>query len=91
LASPHWLKWSSQIKGCRSHEFLGFREAPARCFPYDELAKRDKLNLDIFWIKDKTLEDAENLPEPDELAEDIADDLQAALEQFRGIANGLKG
>src|SRR6516164_6364666 len=61
-----------------------------RCFPYDELAKRDKLNLDIFWIKDKSLEDAENLPEPDELAADIADGLETALEQFRGIANSLR-
>lgn len=60
-----------------------------RSFPYEELAKRDKLNLDIFWIKDKTLEDAENLPEPDILAAEIADDLATALEQFRGIANDL--
>jgi transposase len=62
-----------------------------RCFSYEELAKRDKLNLDIFWIKDKSLEDAENLPEPDELAEDIADDLEMALEQFRAIGRELKG
>jgi len=62
-----------------------------RSFTYDELAKRDKLNLDIFWIKDKSLEDAENLPEPDELAEDIADDLETALEQFRSIARDIKG
>ncbi len=56
-----------------------------RCFTYEKLTKRDKLNLDIFWIKDKSLEDAENLPEP--LADDIAD----ALEQFRTIARDLKG
>jgi type I restriction enzyme M protein len=61
-----------------------------RCFSYDELAKRDKLNLDIFWIKDKSLEDAENLPEPDELAQEIADDLETALEQFRAIANSIE-
>jgi type I restriction enzyme M protein len=61
-----------------------------RCFTYDELAKRDKLNLDMFWIKDESLEDAENLPEPDDLAEDIADDLETALEQFRGITNSLR-
>jgi type I restriction enzyme M protein len=61
-----------------------------RSFTYDELAKRDKLNLDIFWIKDKSLEDAENLPEPDELAQEIAADLQAAMELFATIANGLK-
>ena len=59
-------------------------------FSYEELAKRDKLNLDIFWIKDKSLEDAENLPEPDELAQEIADDLQTAMELFATIAGGLK-
>ncbi len=61
-----------------------------RCYTYDELAKRDKLNLDIFWLKDKSLEDAESLPEPDVLAQEIADDLQTALEQFATIAAGLK-
>jgi type I restriction enzyme M protein len=61
-----------------------------RSFSYDELAKRDKLNLDIFWLKDKSLEDAESLPEPDVLAREIADDLQAAMEQFQAIANELK-
>ena len=61
-----------------------------RCFDYDELLKRDKLNLDIFWLKDKSLEDSENLPEPDVLAQEIADDLQAALDQFASIAAELK-
>ena len=61
-----------------------------RCFTYDEIAKRDKMNLDIFWLKDKSLEDSENLPEPDVLAQKIADDLQTALEQFSAIANELK-
>jgi type I restriction enzyme M protein len=61
-----------------------------RSFSYDDLAKRDKLNLDIFWIKDKSLEDAESLPEPDELAQEIAVDLQAAMEMFASIAAGLK-
>jgi len=61
-----------------------------RCFGYDELAKRDKLNLDIFWLKDKSLEDSENLPEPDVLAQEIADDLQAALDQFAAITAELR-
>ena len=46
--------------------------------------KRDKLNLDIFWLKDKSLEDCDDLP--DVLAQEIADDLQAALDQFAAIA-----
>ena len=61
-----------------------------RSFDYDELTKRDKMNLDIFWLKDKSLEDAEDLPEPDVLAQEIADDLQTALDQFTAIAEGLK-
>jgi type I restriction enzyme M protein len=61
-----------------------------RSFDYEELIKRDKVNLDIFWLKDKSLEDSENLPEPDVLAQEIADDLQTALEQFQSIANELE-
>ena len=61
-----------------------------RCFEYDELAKRDKLNLDIFWLKDKSLEDSDNLPEPDVLAQEITDDLQAAIDQFATVAERLR-
>ena len=62
-----------------------------REFGYDELSKRDKVNLDIFWLKDKSLEDSDDLPPPDVLAQEIADDLQTALEQFQGTAEKLKG
>lgn len=62
-----------------------------RSFDYDELIKRDKVNLDIFWLKDKSLEDSEDLPEPDVLAQEIADDLQTALDQFTAIAANLNG
>ena len=61
-----------------------------RCFPYDELLKRDKVNLDIFWLKDESLEDSANLPDPDVLALEIAEELEAALEQFAAIAEDLK-
>lgn len=60
-----------------------------RCYDYDELLKRDKLSLDVFWIKDKTLTDTDSLPSPDILAAEIADDLEAALEQFSKIAARL--
>lgn len=60
-----------------------------RSYSYDELGKRDKLNLEIFWIKDESLSESENLPEPDVLAQEIAEDLQAALGQFSEIVNGL--
>jgi len=72
---------------------LSGREAQAgrwRAFDYDDLIKRDKINLDIFWLKDKSLEDADDLPEPGVLAQEIADDLQTALEQFQTIVEELK-
>lgn len=62
-----------------------------RPYEYEEILKRDKVNLDIFWLKDKSLEDANDLPDPDVLAQEIADDLQTALEQFTAIAEKVKG
>jgi type I restriction enzyme M protein len=61
-----------------------------KCFAYDELLKRDKVNLDIFWLKDESLEDSANLHDPDVLALEIAEELEAALEQFATIAEDLK-
>jgi len=60
-----------------------------RRFTYDELLARDKVSLDIFWLKDESLEDNANLPAPDVLAAEIMEDLQAALEQFAGIVEDL--
>ena len=60
-----------------------------RAYDYDELAARDKASLDLFWLKDDSLEDSANLPDPDVIAQEIVDDLEAALEQFRLIANDL--
>jgi len=62
-----------------------------RAFTYDELMQRDKVSLDIFWLKDDSLEDSANLPDPDVLAREIAENLQAALAQFSGIYEGLEG
>ena len=61
-----------------------------KAFSYDELIKRDKVNFDIFWLKDEALEESANLPPPDIIAQEISDDLQAALEQFATIAEDLK-
>lgn len=52
--------------------------------------QRDKVSLDIFWLKDESLEDSENLPEPDVLAQEIMENLGAALEQFSGIYDELE-
>jgi type I restriction enzyme M protein len=61
-----------------------------KSFSYEELLKRDKLNLDIFWLKDESLEDSANLPDPDVIATEIVEDLEAALQQFAAIATDLK-
>jgi type I restriction enzyme M protein len=60
-----------------------------RAFDYEELINRDKVSLDIFWLKDESLEDSDNLPDPDILAREIVEDLQAALIQFQAIAEDL--
>jgi type I restriction enzyme M protein len=61
-----------------------------RAFTYDEIVARDKCSLDIFWLKDESLEDSANLPEPHVLAEEIADDLRSALEQIEGVLADLQ-
>jgi type I restriction enzyme M protein len=53
--------------------------------------KRDKLSLDLFWIKDESVEDSDSLPDPDILAQEIVDDLQDALDQFASIMQKIKG
>jgi len=61
-----------------------------RKYTYAEIIARDKASLDIFWLKDDSLEDSANLPEPGVLAAAIVEDLEAALEQFRMTAGDLK-
>lgn len=60
-----------------------------KCFTYDELVQRDKASLDIFWLKDESLEDSANLPDPDVLAREIAENLDVALQQFVSISEEL--
>ena len=62
-----------------------------RKFAYADLIKRDKINLDIFWLKDDTLDDPDLLPPPDEIAAEIVESLEAALERFRKVAARLQG
>ena len=58
-------------------------------FSYDDLMTRDKANLDIFWLRDESMEDSSTLPPPDIIAEEIVEDLRAALEQMEEIAEDL--
>jgi len=58
-------------------------------YSYDDLIKRDKTSLDIFWLKDESLEDIDNLPPPDEIAEEIKDNLQSALDSINELIDNI--
>jgi type I restriction enzyme M protein len=60
-------------------------ESRWRKFSYDEIIKRDKTNLDITWIKDNSLADLDNLPDPDEMVIDIIENLESVLVNFREL------
>ena len=61
-----------------------------RAFDYENLVSRDKVNLDIFWLRNKSLEGSEDLQPPDVVAAEIAENLEAALEQFAEIHEDLR-
>ena len=61
-----------------------------RRYPIADILSRDKTSLDIFWIKDRSLADLDNLPSPDELATDIMESLQSALESFQQLTAKLE-
>ncbi|MER6531665.1 class I SAM-dependent DNA methyltransferase [Streptomyces sp. NPDC001508] len=62
-----------------------------RAFDYEELIARDKVNLDITWMKDPALDDADSSLPPEVIAQEIVEDLQAALSEFAAIAQALGG
>ena len=64
---------------------LGTSEGRWRKFTYDEIIARDKTSLDITWLKDKSLADLDNLPDPDVLALEIVENLEAGLESFKAV------
>jgi type I restriction enzyme M protein len=96
----HFTLKENQLKRFDLDDFVGCYHAENRherveserfkCFAYDDLIKRDKVNLDIFWLKDESLEDSANLPPPDIIAAEIVEDLEAALAQFAEIAVDLR-
>lgn len=61
-----------------------------KAFTYEDLLARDKVNLDITWLKDPSLEDADSLLPPDVIAREIVEDLEAALAEFTAIAEALE-
>ena len=61
-----------------------------KSYSYDDIIKRDKTSLDIFWLKDESLDDLENLPEPEILADEISDNLKSALGSVAELIEDLK-
>jgi type I restriction enzyme M protein len=61
-----------------------------RPFTYDEILARDKVSLDLFWLRDESLEDSASLPDPHLLAQEIADDLRSALSQIEDVLGDLE-
>ena len=82
VAARHLFDWGADLTvympgGHRREERL------------EEIQKRDKLSLDLFWIKDQSLTDTDALPPPNVIASEIADELEAAFELFSRIAKKL--
>ncbi|MFE3986965.1 class I SAM-dependent DNA methyltransferase [Nocardia tengchongensis] len=61
-----------------------------KCFTYEELLARDKVNLDVTWLRDPDLEDSDELQPPEIIAQEIVEDLQAALDEFAAVADALQ-
>jgi type I restriction enzyme M protein len=72
-----------------TYDAINNPEGRWRKFNYDEIIARDKTSLDISWLKDKSLADLDNLPDPDVLANDIIENLESGLESFRTIIAAL--
>ena len=97
--NKHFTLKTKTLKLDDLREFIGSyhpenrheREASERFryFTYDELVARDKASLDIFWLKDDSLDNLDDLPPPDVLQQEIIDHLEAALASFRDVAEGL--
>ena len=64
-------------------------EGRGRKYSYDKVLERDKTSLDIFWIKDKSLTDLDNLPDPDILANEIIENIESGLSSFKGLSEHL--
>jgi type I restriction enzyme M protein len=72
------MTWSEKNRGGRWRAYS------------DELLARDKVSLDLFWLRDESLEDSASLPDPHVLAGEIAEDLRSALEQIESILVDLQ-
>ena len=71
------------------NRFERFETERFKAFSYFDLMARDKANLDIFWLRDESLEESDNLPAPSILAGEIMDDLESAMTAFSNVAESL--
>lgn len=78
-----------QTKCCFTNRHKRVETDRFHAFSYEELTKREHANLDIFWLKEDSLEDISDLPTPDVLATEITQNLQTALELFQNIQTEL--
>ena len=96
---PMWFEHLAEFVECYNPENRHKRKAtwdeetnPEGCwcsYSYDELIALEKTSLDVFWPRDKRLTDLDNLPEPDELAEEIIENLEAGRTSFREVLGSL--
>src|SRR4051812_42209486 len=82
---------ANRFKRTETYHATDNPEGRWRKFGYDDIVTRDKTSLDITWLKDKSLADLDNLPDPDVLAEEIAENLESALGSFRKVLASLRG
>jgi type I restriction enzyme M protein len=80
---------ANRFKRIETYHTTDNPEGRWRQFAYDEIIARDKTSLDITWLKDKSLADLDNLPDPDVLAEEIAENLESALGSFGEVIKRL--
>jgi type I restriction enzyme M protein len=99
--NQHFTQKQNPLRRSHLDEFVeSYRPGAARstrvesecwkAYGYDELVARDKANLDLVWLRDASLEDADSLPPPEVLAREIVDDLEAALAEFTAVAEALE-
>ena len=80
----------NRFKRVETYHAVDNPEGRWRKYTYEDIVSRDKTSLDITWLKDKALADLDNLPDPDVLAEEIAENLESALASFQDVLKRLK-